>query len=137
MFYPLLGILQENYNGPIEFNYLPLWSLIIIILPIASFIETIIYFWLVFTILRRFRYFQNKYLVIILISSFLFGISHSYNYSYVIFTFFIGLLYGYSYFIAENKKLSPVLVVTIIHYLMNVFVYSQYYIFDWLKGNIF
>ncbi len=101
----------------------PYWLQLIILLP-AAFLETIIYVWLVFKILRLIKYFRNNIIIIILISALLFSISHHDNLNHLIITFFSGVLFAYSYLVAEEKNFSPVLIVTIIHFTFNVIVFS-------------
>jgi len=129
IYYPLSGILHESYNcESLIFYSLPLWLQFVLFIPMA-YILTIIHFWLIFKIFRHFKYFINKNFIIILVSSLLIGISHYGQLTGIIMFFLAGMLLGYSYIVAEEKKLSPVLIVTIILFLEMVIEYANDYIF--------
>lgn len=127
--YPLKELfLHDEVYIPLMKNQFPYWLLLIILIPFA-YIETIINQWLVFKILRYLIRYKNKNIIIVIISAFIFSILHNYNLSYMFNTFIAGLIFAYSFLVAEEKKLSPVLVLTIIHYLNNVIVFALIYAF--------
>ncbi|OGU39232.1 MAG: hypothetical protein A2X61_07040 [Ignavibacteria bacterium GWB2_35_12] len=115
-------------NIKIHLNLFIFILLLVLFIPFA-FLETTIFQYLVFKISRKIKYLEKKVIVIILISSFLFGIAHfSYDIPYQIFAFFNGIPFAYSYFVAEEKKIHPILIVSLIHYLVNVLSLSLIYI---------
>ena len=119
-------------DDPTAYDYFlqfPYWLQLTILFP-AAFIETILYQWLVFKILRLIKFFRNNIIIIVLISALLFGVSHYNNLIQQIITFFGGIVLAYSYILTEEKKLSPVLVVTIIHFIYNVILFSIINIFE-------
>ena len=121
--YEIIKIHKPNSYAYSYFLQFPYWLLLIILLPTA-FIETIIYQWFVIKLLRSFNYFKNKIIIIVLISAFLFGISHFNSLIHQISTFFSGTVLAYSFIVAEEKKVSPILIVTIIHFMINIILFS-------------
>lgn len=127
--YPIAGLFPYEGQDPTSFLYsLPYWLNLTIFLPIV-FLAVIICYWLVFKIYRLFKNFKFKNLIIVITCSLVFCIPVYYNISNLIISFFPGLLIGYSYIIAEEKKLSPVLIVTIIFYISFVIDYTIMYFF--------
>lgn len=125
--YPIADLFphQEAYVPSILYS-LPYWLNLIIFIPIV-FLAVIICYWLVFKIYRLFKNFKYKNLIIIITCSLIYCIPVYHNISSLIISFFPGLLFGYSYIVAEEKKLSPVLIVTIIFYLLFVIDYTIIY----------
>ncbi|MBI5326273.1 MAG: hypothetical protein HZB41_13545 [Ignavibacteriae bacterium] len=131
IYYPLSNIINDTfYSNNQGFFSLPLWLQIVLSIPSAYFI-TILHLWLIFKIFRHFKYFINKNFIIIIISSFLLCLYSLFlgSYTGIIITFLSGLLLGYSHIVAEEKKLSPVLIVTIIIFLEMVIENSISYTF--------
>ena len=57
---------------------------------------------------------------VILLSSFLFGISHFYNFSYMIFGIIIGLMFILGYYYSDKKNVNPILCVFFAHFTYNI-----------------
>jgi hypothetical protein len=125
----LHAIFKSNYTS--RYNYflqLPFWLQLIILLPDA-FIETILYQWFVIKILSLIKYLREHIIIIVIISAFLFGISHFDSVVHQFIAFTVGLILAYSFLISEEKKFSPVLIVSIIHCLHDFILISIIYLF--------
>ncbi|NFP92699.1 CPBP family glutamic-type intramembrane protease [Clostridium sporogenes] len=99
-----------------ESNFISEFILVIIIAPL---IETLIFQYSIIKFLRNFNILKNNNIIIILISSILFGLSHPYSLTYIINTTILGIFLSYSFVIYENKNESPFWVVCAIHSLKN------------------
>lgn len=85
---------------------------------LAPILETLIFQKLFFDFLKT----KIRVRFIILISALCFGLSHFYDLSYVINTFFIGIILAIAYAFWSSKKISPFWVVVTIHLLHNLIV---------------
>ena len=84
---------------------------VIELMILAPLIETIIFQYLIFEILKH----RVKKGYIILISAVLFGLSHFYSWEYVLNTFIIGLVLAFAYGSWKNIKIHPLIVVFFVH----------------------
>lgn len=92
---------------------------IIVASIIGPLLETFIFQYGIIEILSSNKIFKEKKIIIAIISSLLFGISHSYSYLYMFYAFIIGLFLAYSYFVYKKKGFSAFWIVFIIHCLRN------------------
>lgn len=79
-------------------------------------------------LLKRPRY--NFYISIIL-SAVAFSLNHSYNYYYMLYTFFIGIILAFAYYIARYRRTSATLTIFMIHAIWNLFLFLD----EMLKSN--
>ncbi|WP_407485287.1 CPBP family intramembrane glutamic endopeptidase [Elizabethkingia miricola] len=121
------GILEKDLNGP-KFNNLTQELFLAILF--APLLETFVFQAVVYYLLKLFDSFFKKYfgLVYLIISSILFALSHTYSIYYEIGTFFIGLVFAYSFMYFKKESNYPILCVAIIHSLYNSFVTLMDYI---------
>lgn len=89
----------------------------------APFIETLIF---QFIPIEFFRRFISKDLPVIILSGLLFGVAHYFNHYLVrdiLLTFFLGLVFAYSYVLAlKRNDLNAIISVSIIHFGYNLFI---------------
>ncbi|WP_160692258.1 CPBP family intramembrane glutamic endopeptidase [Clostridium sp. C2-6-12] len=122
IFFPLIYLYEEyigQMGGPENLNAASVESQIIIGSIIGPLIETFIFQYGIIEILSSTKIFKEKNIIIAVISSLLFGISHSYSYIYMVYAFIIGLLLAYSYFVYRKKGFSAFWIVFIIHGIRN------------------
>ena len=91
-------------------------SIIAFIVPLF---ETFIYQHLPYRFFRMFTFFRRRKMLILLISSLFFGLSHYYGPAYIVWSFFMGIFLIYSYFIRVKKR-DAFLAIFIIHLLINL-----------------
>lgn len=96
------------------------WERYLIGVIIGPLLETLIFqaliIYVVCRIIKRPRY--NLY-ASVLISAIAFGLNHCYNPYYVLYTFLIGIILAFVYYISRYRRMSPTLTVFIIHALLN------------------
>lgn len=90
--------------------------------------ETLIFQYAIIKILRKINILKNCDLIIILISSVIFGLAHSYSLSYIIYATIIGVFLAYSFVIYEKKEVSSFWTVCAIHSLRNFTAFSLIHI---------
>jgi membrane protease YdiL (CAAX protease family) len=111
---------KQNTNSiTIDFSS---FIFVIIIVPI---IETLIFQWLIIYQTYESYNKENKKQLAVLLSSVVFGLSHSYGFYYFFVTIFAGFLLArsYCYFTERTNRLSAIIYVTIIHSLSNLLVF--------------
>lgn len=86
---------------------------------IGPLIETLIFQHLIIEIIYKIPKIKNTNFIAIIISSLSFALTHSYNITYIIYTFIIGLLLAYAFVIYREKSFSSFWIVTLIHSLRN------------------
>ena len=100
----------------------------------APLIETLVFQLLVIELtLLIFRIFRLNYgfCFSIVLSSILFGLTHSYNIYYIGYTMFSGAVLAFFYLIARNRKdMNGYLVVTIVHAVSNFFAFILNYVLN-------
>ncbi len=115
-FFPLMylstNILGSAESGPNMKN----WFVVIIVAPI---IETFINQFGVFKILNKIKIIRDKQGLIIFISAFIFGITHAYNLSYMLFGFSMGIVLAYIYYIFHHNPQKAFWSTAIIHSFRN------------------
>jgi membrane protease YdiL (CAAX protease family) len=79
--------------------------------------------------LKWFGHLKNKFLISLLVSSFLFAITHYYSTFYVLATFFSGVVYSGLYLEVRQKtndKINAVALTALLHTFYNLFVFFFY-----------
>ncbi|MGK0469095.1 CPBP family glutamic-type intramembrane protease [Clostridium sp.] len=121
-FIPLF-YLYEKYIGQMggadSIKEASLLSTIIVASIIGPIVETFIFQYGIIEILSSIKIFKEKNIIIAIISSLIFGFSHSYSYLYIFYGFIIGLLLAYSYLIYKKKNFSAFWVIFWIHCIRN------------------
>ncbi len=120
-FLPVLYALEAflgPMSGPSIMEKTLLHQIITLVL-LAPLFETLIFQTVPILFLKSHS--RLKPWVIILVSSLLFGATHSYSFAYIFFAFLVGLVLAYSYLIYLEKNVSAFWVVTAIHSLRNMF----------------
>lgn len=114
-------------------NYKEEWGPVgypILLLVVAPLVETLIFKTLVINLsshlLKRANVYSPK--MPVLISAVLFALIHTYNITYVIVTFFAGLLLAILYVIMQKRKENAFLGVSLAHSLHNLY----WYILDFI-----
>ncbi len=95
------------------------WSIFIAVVLIAPICETFLFQHIIIKALLG----KINTVWVIFISSFFFGLSHFYNFFYVLNTFFVGTVLAFAYVNWNGKKQSPFLVVFLIHSLHNLLIF--------------
>ena len=95
------------------------WLKFIAVVLIAPIYETFLFQYLIITTLLG--KINTKW--VIFISSFFFGLSHFYNFFYILNAFFVGIVLAFAYVNWNGKKQSPFLVVFLIHSLHNLLIF--------------
>lgn len=116
--YILLSFAKNPNAGPPITSSFTIFNIINTCI-LGPFFETLIFQSLVKFILQKIKGLKNNKIIIILISSILFGADHYYNIAYIFKAFISGIFYAYSYTLYKDKDQHPILVVTIIHSLHN------------------
>lgn len=114
---------SENW-AEIDLPYKSLSLNIITIIFIAPVVETFIYQFLPFSLL--FRALKIRPIYVIFFSSFLFGGMHYYNIIYVVYAFLSGFILIFAYIIFYKRKFYPFVMVSIIHFIINLIAYIRY-----------
>jgi membrane protease YdiL (CAAX protease family) len=95
------------------------FTIILQVMIFGPLIETLICQKGVFTLLSYFKWLKQRKLLIILLSAFIFGFLHFFSLSYIIFNFFIGVLFMYTYIVMQGKH--AYWAVVLLHSLINLF----------------
>ncbi|AFK85681.1 MULTISPECIES: CPBP family intramembrane glutamic endopeptidase [Thermoanaerobacterium] len=113
-----MNISNIKFNGP-KLDMSPI--LILILVGIVSPIfETYLYQVILIYLLKKINYLNNHKILLIIVASIIFGLSHCYSYIYIFSTFLAGLILNYSYVIYKNKTLTPFKIVLSIHSIHNI-----------------
>ena len=100
-----------------------------LILFLGPLFETLIFQALVISIVRYFLLLIESLerktinIIAILISALSFGVVHTYNLTYAVVGFFVGIIFAYSYVYIKEKKSNPIIIVFLIHFLTNLLTY--------------
>ncbi|MGU9538443.1 CPBP family glutamic-type intramembrane protease [Clostridium tepidum] len=130
----ILGLLVDIFNVKIS-NVQPTFTQehfvieFLVAVIIAPLLETFIFQYGIIKISKKINFLKNNNLIIILISSLLFGLQHFYSLSYIVNTTFLGIFLAYAFVVYERKKVSPYWVVCTIHGLKNFISFSAIHIF--------
>ncbi len=92
----------------------------VLVVFIAPILETLIFQYLPYFYLKKYRYIYT-----ILTSSILFGLAHAYSIIYIIYGFTIGLLFISTYFYSIRKNLNPFMLVAFSHFIYNLFAFCM------------
>lgn len=96
-------------------------QLIVISLIVAPFFETLFFQLIIIEILRSYNLHR---MLIVFLSAFLFALAHYYNLTYIVATFFIGLLLSYYYLSMRIYKEKYVFLrVFLLHSCLNLFAF--------------
>lgn len=114
--YALVNLFHFHINVNNKFDSYPFPVKLIGVSLAAPIIETYLFQQLPYTFLKRWNI-NNK--VIILISSVLFGLSHSYSVAYMIFAFFAGIALMISFISWQGNINSKYLITAEIHCFAN------------------
>lgn len=106
---PNESIMQESFLKQLLF--------VVIIGPLF---ETLIFKKWLYQLLSLFKILKRNKIWLILISVFIFGSIHIYSLSYIVFSFFAGIILMAAYVLRKGK--NPYLFVATLHALMNLFV---------------
>ncbi|HYK76875.1 MAG TPA: CPBP family glutamic-type intramembrane protease [Daejeonella sp.] len=106
-------LLGNSDSGPDMKN----WFIVIIVAPI---VETFINQFGVFRIFNRIKITQGKQGWIILISASIFGLTHTYSLSYMIFGFSMGIVLAYIYYLFHHTPLKAFWTTALIHSFRNL-----------------
>lgn len=99
-----------------------------IIVPI---VETFLFQYIVFLIIKRFLSSKKYFFGVFMISSsLLFAVAHTYSLFYVLLTLFMGGILAYCYYIMQFRKESAFWIVAVIHASYNVLLVVTSYLFD-------
>lgn len=93
------------------------------VIVVGPIVETFIFQFAVIELFIRFYLKNNIILVSIIVSSLLFGVSHSYNVFAVLNSLIYGVIYAHFYWIFKLKKRNSFLFVILIHALYNFYVF--------------
>jgi len=123
---------SESINNSEELKNLNPFLAFLLLVLIGPLLETLIFQHLPIIILPKIiKNIQEKYLIFI--SAILFGLSHSYNITYIIFTFLGGIILAYYYFLSIKRKEQAFLNIFLIHLILNFIPYSR----DFILVNYF
>ncbi|HAA80725.1 MAG TPA: hypothetical protein DCE09_03805 [Thermoanaerobacter sp.] len=70
--------------------------------------------------MKKINYLNNHKILLIIVASIIFGISHCYSYIYIFSTSLAGLILNYSYVFYKNETLTPFKIVLSIHSIHNI-----------------
>jgi membrane protease YdiL (CAAX protease family) len=102
----------------------------IAILFVVPILESLVFQFLIQeAVLKWFGHLKNKFLISLLVSSFLFAITHYYSTFYVLATFFSGVVYSGLYLEVRQKtndKINAVALTALLHTFYNLFVFFFY-----------
>ena len=101
-------------------NEFPYW-LTILLFIITGVIETIFFNFIPQYFLNKF--FNNK-LIIILISSIIFGLLHFSSIEFILITFFAGILLNYNFTLYYPKYKIAIIITALVHIISNFIVYN-------------
>jgi uncharacterized protein len=112
-----LNYFKLNYKAnPIAFN--SIYEEFFLVVCLAPIFETIIFQFIPVYFLKRF----DK-IIIILVSSLMFGVSHWYNVMNFIHGLLVGFLFIAGYFYSIGKKLNPILTIICAHSFYNFYAF--------------
>lgn len=100
---------------------------------IAPLVETLLFQTLVYFVLSRINLFNQRKILIIIVSAILFAVEHIYSVQYMIYTFVMGAFLMYAYIISKGK--NPFLRVFLIHLMINSIAFLLDILTDWIKRN--
>jgi hypothetical protein len=109
-----------------KFAHHPFWFKLVGGSIIAPLLETYLFQQLPYTFLKKWNASNT---IIILISSVLFGLSHFYSLSYIIFAFFAGIVLIKSFINWEGTLNSKFMITVAIHGVANLFITLLYFFF--------
>lgn len=113
-----------------EKNFALDFLLVVIVAPlIETFLFQTIFFW----ILTKISFFRERLYLIVIISSFFFGIAHGYSQIYIAYGFIGGLIFGYSYVVYNRKPCLAFKIVMSIHSTRNLIALIASIIMDNVK----
>lgn len=93
----------------------------IIAVILAPLLETLLFQSLIIEIICKIIKRPRKNIcVAVFASSLAFALNHTYSVSYVIITFFVGIIFAIAYYLARYRKESAILLVFIIHAMYNL-----------------
>lgn len=117
------SLIQGGQNGTTN-----IWKIFVLSIIVAPIFETLIFQSAVIEVGKSMKVDDPK---LLLISSFLFGLSHFYNWVYFSFELVVGLIYAYSYLLARNRydTFKAFLLVFLLHFIHNVI--------SFLNNNVF
>lgn len=113
-FVALLFITTTHISNPIFNERISVIAKFFVILIVSPVLETIIFQYFILKLLNLL--FKRQYISWIL-SSILFGLVHAFSYHYVIFSTFIGLVFGACFI--TYKESNPIIRTTTLHCLYN------------------
>lgn len=113
----LLLVLKLNYH-PNPDPPSSIYELFFLAVIFAPLVETFFFQFGPIYLLRKYNP-----IIIITISSLLFGLSHWYNFLNFIYGFAIGLLFAISYVLVDKRKINPFITVCLAHMFYNLFVF--------------
>lgn len=121
--YSIIGsrIIHIDNDYQEEFiNKFPYW-LTIILFIIAGIIETIFFNFFIQYLLNKLL---NKKSLIILISSFIFGLLHFSSIEFFFITFFAGILLNYNFNLYYPNYKKAIIITSLVHIISNIIVYN-------------
>lgn len=97
--------------------------LVVILIPL---IETLIFqYSVICTICYFIKRKRSNFYISLLLSAFFFSLNHAYDYYYMIYAFFIGLILAFAFYISRYRRQNSILLVSIIHSLWNLIGYIK------------
>ncbi|QSZ26446.1 CPBP family intramembrane metalloprotease [Aceticella autotrophica] len=105
----------------------PILTLILVGI-IGPVFETYLYQVVLIYQLKKINYLNNHKILLIIVASIIFGISHCYSYIYIFSTFLAGLILNYSYLIHKSKYISRFMIVFLIHSIHNIIAFAVNFI---------
>lgn len=120
-FLPIVALYMK-YIGPLggmNENGTQTLDMFLYIVILAPIVETFLFQLGIIRVLQVFLKINNKK-ILILISSIVFALPHTYSPLYIFIMFFHGLIYAYSFIIYDDKEYHPYLIVTLMHSLSNL-----------------
>ncbi len=114
---PVIPFIPDDIGGPdIKINR-P--GDIVKVVALAPIIETFIFQYLVFRVLRMIRLFENNPLLIVGISAIGFGLNHSYSFAYMYFALLEGLVLAYILYFYKYNYSKAFWTTVLVHALRN------------------
>jgi len=108
---------KNNINNPYIENSNTI-SFFVLSIFIAPLFETLFF---QYGIIKTFTYFNpNTKFISVFVSSVFFALNHWFGIVYVIYTFFMGLFFGFLYFTSEKRGFKPYWVIVAVHALHNL-----------------
>lgn len=113
-------ITRENLKG-VDFSKYSKTEEFVLVVFIGPLIETFIFQYLV---IKGVKYLTKNIHIQCIVSAILFSSNHNFNVLYIIDTFLIGLIFGYTFLIAKIKKCYPFWATFLVHLLHNFYVFA-------------